>query len=149
MSTYVLLDAGPLGLASNPRGTPEALRCNQWLRNMLANGVRVVVPEISDYEVRRELIRRDAQNALKRLDGLKGMGYQPITTESMLLAARLWAECRNAGMPTADDSSLDADVILAAQAKVIENQGNEAVVATTNVGHLSRFISAKNWQDIS
>ena len=53
----VLLDAGPLELATNPRATSESLRCKQWLADLLSQTVRVVVPEITDYEVRRELIR--------------------------------------------------------------------------------------------
>jgi hypothetical protein len=28
------------------------------------------------------------------------------------------------------------------------NQGPEVVVATTNVGHLSRFVTAKTWDQI-
>ena len=53
----VLLDSGPLGLVTNPRATPENQRCKQWLVALLASGVRVLVPEIADYEIRRELLR--------------------------------------------------------------------------------------------
>lgn len=42
--------------------------------------------------------------------------------------------------PTADDKALDRDVILAAQATIISNQGEGIVIATTNVSHLTRFI---------
>jgi hypothetical protein len=55
----------------------------------------------------------------------------------MLLAAELWAQSRKAGKPTADPKALDGDVILAAQAKLLESGGNPVVIATTNVGHLS------------
>lgn len=47
-------------------------------------------------------------------------------------------------MPTADDKELDGDVILAAQAEQAD-----ALVATENVGHLSRFVDAQAWRDIS
>jgi hypothetical protein len=47
-------------------------------------------------------------------------------------------------MPTADDKELDGDVILAAQA---EQAG--ALVAAENIGHLSRFVDAQAWRDIS
>jgi hypothetical protein len=42
-----------------------------------------------------------------------------------------------------------ADVILAATALTISEQGYNTVVATTNVKHIGRFTIANNWQDIS
>jgi hypothetical protein len=36
-------------------------------------------------------------------------------------------------------------VILAAQAIWEVNAGNEVVIATTNVGHLSQFVDAREW----
>src|SRR3712207_1956012 len=57
MSRIVVLDAGPLGLASQPRGLPRADDCRDWIRDLDAAGVRVVAPEVADYEVRRELLR--------------------------------------------------------------------------------------------
>ena len=73
----------------------------------------------------------------------------PITTATMLLAAQFWAEIRNTGKPTADPKSLDGDVILAAQAKIEELNGNQVIVATTNVKHLSLFVDAREWQMIN
>ena len=61
----------------------------------------------------------------------------------MLRAAELWADARRRGKPTADPKELDADVILAAQA--IEAG---AIVATENVGHLSRYVTARHWSAI-
>ena len=54
-------------------------------------------------------------------------------------------------MPTADDNSLDADVIISAQYRLIDKEypGRYVVIATTNVKHLSRFTEAKAWQDIN
>lgn len=66
----------------------------------------------------------------------------------MLLAARLWAEARQTGQPTADAKALDGDVILSAQARLLCDETTEVVVATTNVGHLCRFIVALDWQSI-
>ena len=40
-------------------------------------------------------------------------------------------------------------MILAAQAILLANQGNEVVIATTNVGHLSQFVDAREWRSIS
>jgi hypothetical protein len=53
------------------------------------------------------------------------------------------------GKPTASDLSLDADVIIAAQAALLIDDGDAVTVATHNVSHLSRFVPAARWQDIS
>ncbi|HZC05280.1 MAG TPA: hypothetical protein VE338_06535 [Ktedonobacterales bacterium] len=146
----VLLDAGPLGLVTNPRATGESLRCKQWLVDLLSQGVRVIVPEIADYEVRRELIRARRMRGVAHLDQFKATaGYLPLTTETMMRAAELWAQARQQGQPTAPDRALDADVILAAQALLLAQHEREPVViATTNVGHLARFAPAQLWRDI-
>ena len=67
----------------------------------------------------------------------------------MLKAAEFWANARKQGQPTANNQSLDADVILAAQAFMISSQGEDAVIATTNVRHLTRFVPAKVWHEIT
>lgn len=146
----VLLDAGPLGLVTNPRATPESLQCQQWLVRLLAQGMRVLVAEIADYEVRRELLRAGRTRGLSHLDQFKATtGYAPISTDAMLQAAEFWAQARRQGQPTAPDLALDADAILAAQAVILARQtGDTVVIATTNVGHLSRFAPAQRWQDI-
>lgn len=89
------------------------------------------------------------------LDNLKSnIGYLPLTTKAMLQAAQFWAQVRQAGLPTADKLALDADVILAAQAATLSADawgmpGADIIVATVNVGHLSRFVTAMQWQDIA
>ncbi|MEG4234869.1 hypothetical protein QUA40_22615 [Microcoleus sp. Pol11C3] len=75
--------------------------------------------------------------------------YRPLTTEVMLLATQLWADSRRRGRPTAEPNSLDGDVILGAQAILEVNAGNEVVIATTNVGHLSQFVDAREGRLIS
>jgi hypothetical protein len=57
MSKVVLLDSSPLGLVTNPRMTDTALLCNEWLEALLVANVRVIIPEIADYEIRQELLR--------------------------------------------------------------------------------------------
>jgi predicted nucleic acid-binding protein len=144
MPEVVLLDAGPLGIASHPRPSPEILA---WISRLVAAGTELLVPEIADYEVRRELLRANRLRGVERLDELKAaLGYLPLTTGAMLRAAELWAEARRRGKPTASDASLDADVILAAQAYSM--QRNEVVVASTNPKHLGRFVAADYWQNI-
>lgn len=147
MKRIVLLDAGPLGLVTNPKQSPRSMVCNQWLQSLLSSGVRVMVPEITDYEVRRELLRARKTKGLQRLDDLvKVVEYLPLTTAVMRDAAQLWAQIRQLGKPTADRHALDGDVILAAQARSIP-VGN-VIVATTNVGHLVRLTQAALWTDV-
>jgi predicted nucleic acid-binding protein len=149
MTQIVLLDAGPLGLLTRSPRIPEAAACYTWLRTRLASGSRVLLPEIADYEVRRELLRLKARSALHRLDALHDETiYLPLTTPVMRRAAELWAQMRQQGTPTADPQALDGDVILAAQALAVPEPGDTAIVATTNVGHLGRLVPAARWQDI-
>jgi predicted nucleic acid-binding protein len=149
MSRLILLDSGPLGMATNPKAKGVPLECQQWLRSLLQKGEKIIIPEIADYEVRRELIRAGLLQSLRRLDNLKQtLEYVSIQTETMLLAANLWAEVRQAGQPTADPKALDGDVILAAQAHLLANDTTDVIIATTNVAHLSRFVTALDWQAI-
>jgi hypothetical protein len=149
MSLIVLLDAGPLGMLTNPKSSPENEACKNWLASLSYNGVEVVLPEIADYEVRRELLRAAKDRGLGRLDALKGMlEYAPITTAVMLRAAEFWATARKMGRQAADDASLDADMILAAQALALVGDGDETVIATTSVRHLALFAAARIWRDI-
>lgn len=152
MSRLVILDSGPLGLLAIPPDEPEALRCEQWPRGHVAARAEIVAPEVVDHELRRELIRLDRVRSLRRLDTLltnPSIFYVPITTRAMRLAAQLWAEARRAGRPTADRHALDVDVILAAQARLLADAGDNMVVATTNVRHLTRFVPAADWMTIA
>jgi len=147
----LVLDSGPLGLLSNPAHSTRGQEVREWAEARLTAGHRFVVPEIADYEVRRELLRANKQQGLKRLDQLTaGFGYLPLTTGMMRDAASLWADARNAGRPTAHDAALDGDVILAAQARNAPTRipAETVVVATTNAAHLSRYVDAREWSDI-
>jgi predicted nucleic acid-binding protein len=149
MNRIIVLDTGPLGLVTNPRASAENLRCNEWMQELLRAGCEVAIPEIADYESRRELLRVDKKEGVARLDQLKAtILYLPITTGAMLRAAEFWADVRKQGIQTADDKALDGDVILAAQAALLQNQSSRVVVATTNVKHLSLFVSADLWNQI-
>lgn len=149
MTQIVLLDSTPVGLITNPKATPLAFECQQWLRSLLDRGYHVILPEIIDYEIRRELLRVNKIKSIRRLDDLKSeIIYLPITTEVMLKAAQMWAQVRQQGKPTADDKALDGDVILAAQAILISSTKYPVIVATSNPKHLSLFVNARDWQDI-
>lgn len=150
MSRIILLDAGPLGLLSQPRPTPMSLACRQWAANLTTAGAHLHIAEIADYEVRRELLRARKRRGVERLNQLKAdFGYVAMTTATMLQAAAYWAQLRQQGMPTAPDLALDGDVILAAQAALLIGIGHDVVIATTNVGHLARLVPAEEWQKIA
>jgi hypothetical protein len=108
------------------------------------------LPEICDYEARRDAIRRNAIGAITQLDNMAAtLLYLPLSTPVMHSAASLWAEARNRGLPTADNKTLDADVILAAQVQLLaEATGDRVIVATDNIRHLAQFVEARSWQEI-
>ena len=150
MTRLILLDSGPLGMAVHPNAEGVTQSCQLWLNALLQNGEQVVIPEIVDYEVRRELIRAGLKRSIRRLDHLlETLDYLPIDTSMMRLASELWAQVRQAGLPTADSKALDGDVILAAQAIRSQTETIEVIIATTNVAHLARFTIAYDWQEIN
>jgi predicted nucleic acid-binding protein len=148
VARIVLLDSGPLGEVTHPESEKRgAIR--EWLFRLLEAGPYPRLPEIVDYEHRRALLRRDAHRQVESLDGFKRVfGYEPLTTEVMLTAAELWANARKRGLPTGTERELDVDVILAAQARVLEQASNRVIVTTTNPRHLSRFVDSRPWQEI-
>ena len=145
----VILDSGPIGLVTNPRPSAEGLACESWLDGLVAVGHEIVLPEIIDYEIRRELIRAKKRVGLQRLDDLKqDSTFLRVDSETLLKAAEFWAEARWRGQPTAHAPSLDIDVILAAQTWMVQNEGEFAVIATLNKKHLAQFVPAEHWKDI-
>ena len=148
MTRAVLLDSAPLGLLTAPPRRLDAQACLRWLAGLIAAGARVIVPEITDYEVRRELLRARKKGSVARLDALaQSAEYLPLTTTAMRRAAELWAQARHQGQPTAGDNTIDADMILAAQALTLGTP--DVVIATTNIGHLARFVPAELGQTLT
>lgn len=147
MTLHILLDSSPLGALSHP--TPD-VGIVQWAAACSAAGHKFYVPEVIDYEVRRELLRANKQAGISNLDTLKAVfRFLPITSPTMLLAADLWAKSRQGGQPTGDPKKLDIDVILAAQALTLGIPTGDLIVATSNAAHLSRFVPADLWSKIS
>lgn len=136
-----MLDSGVLGRVAHPKPSPEV---TAWVDRVEAARFHLIIPEIADYEVRRNYHLHGMVKSLGILDLLiTRLECVPINTSIMCRAARLWAEARLRGRPTADAKRLDADVILASQA--IEAS---ATVATDNVGHLSQFVAVRRWREI-
>jgi predicted nucleic acid-binding protein len=136
----LLLDTAVLGWICHPRKHADV---RQWFaESVQAN--EMLISEVSDYELRRELLRIGASRSLARLDELgRELRYLPVTTSTFRTAARLWAVSRGKGRPTADAHALDADVLIAAQALA-----EEAVVVTSNPKHFEGVVSALRWQDL-
>jgi predicted nucleic acid-binding protein len=152
MSLTIFLDAGPLGLLTNPKRPPHTVACLNWAVNMMTAGHRFIVPAIADYEVRRELERSNKVNGLAALDAWNSAypdRYLPLTDSALRLASKPWARARNEGTMTADPKELDADVVIAAQVLDTDIPTSEIVIATVNVGHLSLFAPAENWFNIT
>jgi len=152
MARLLFLDSGPLNLALTEPGGRSGDQLRAWLDRIESAGVWIYLPEIVDYEVRRECLRSRAGERVRRLNALKRQFvYLSLSTAVMLRAAELWAEVRQRGMPTADDRAIDADCILAAQVLTATGSGDVATVATTNVRHLARFpgIVAQEWAAIA
>ena len=91
MIRHILLDSFPLSAICQPIRNAGVQAIKHWTTNCLAAGHRLYIPEVIDYELRRELIRAGKTNSVFRLDGYKTtLRYLPITTEAMLRAADLW-----------------------------------------------------------
>jgi hypothetical protein len=152
MLKAVFLDSGPLGLVTQKKGVPTVDECRRWVDSLTLNGVLVIVPEIADFEIRRELIRTGKTPSVARLDAFSAAAidhYMPITTAAMRRAADIWADARNRGVPTADSRALDADVVLASQALTAGFAASEIIVASMNVRHISRYVNCELWSNIA
>src|SRR5215469_14237753 len=146
----VLLDAGPLGMITNPKSSPENEACKNWLERLASKGRH----SCNSRNCRLRSAPRIAPGRQRSRPWPPGRverhtGIAPVTTAVMLKAAEFWATARNAGRQSADDASLDADMILAAQAIALHRDNDEAIIATTNVRHLVLFCNARVWRDIS
>jgi predicted nucleic acid-binding protein len=129
----------------------ESQPVTEWLETLLITPIKIqiILPEIADYELRRKLLQliRKSQASPKSIGRLDDLGrlldYLPLDTETMHQAAELWAQSRSTGKPTAADQAIDGDVILAAQALAVNG-----TIVTTNRKHLSRYVSAKDYNEI-
>jgi len=147
MALHILLDSYPLGALTSPN---PVVGIYEWVKNCELTGHKIYIPEVIDYELRRELIRARKSNSIARLDRLKtALQFIPITSAAMLLAAELWATSRQTGFSTGDPKKLDIDVILAAQALTLGVPQNSLIIATSNVSHIARYAPAEIWSNIT
>jgi hypothetical protein len=151
----VFIDSSVLGIIANPNKIGEPNKCREWLYKLLSQGVYICSSEICDFEIRRNLIleyqKKPHLNSIQNLDKLQEIiSFLPIDWELLKEASTLWASARSQGIPTADNKSLDIDIIICSHWQKLKEKfpGRYIVIATTNVKHLSRFAEAKNWIDI-
>jgi len=141
MNRPLLLDANVLGKIVYPKKNDNIA---SRFADLLKRDIEFIIPEISDYEVRRGLLHKDIFKAVDRLNDLKKtLTYLPITTDAMLQAAELWAMARKQGKPTSDPKELDCDIILSAQTLLVDG-----IVITENIKHFSFFVEAKKLEEI-
>lgn len=147
----LLLDTGILGQLCHPAKATSA-PVAAWLARLLSSNdpqLQVILPEICDYELRRKLLHLIAKGqadprSLQRLDDLgKLIDYLPVDTDTLRKAAELWCQSRLRGRPTSSEPALDGDVILAAQATLVDG-----MIITSNRKHLSQFVTTKDWSEL-
>ncbi len=150
----VVLDTSPLGLLTQRPGHAAGDACKSWAADLNRFGCLFFVPEVADYELRRELLRHSNTAAVTRLEAFNANitgAYLPLVTSEVRLAAALWARVRNSGKTTAPPDALDGDALIAAQADTLDFAAfgmAGMVVATANPGHLSVLTTAVLWSDI-
>jgi len=136
----LLLDTAVVGEICHPRKYDDV---RAWFARAAA-AHEMLLSEVADYELRRELLRIDSRRSLDRLDELtRELRYIPVTTATWRAAARLWALQRKAGRVTAAEGGLDGDVLIAAQALA-----EDAVIVTPNTRHFESMVRAVTWQEV-
>jgi predicted nucleic acid-binding protein len=152
----VFIDSGVLGLLTNPKKEGRSAQCEDWLYSLLAKGVYVVTSDICDYEVRRSLllesVKKNSFQSLNNLDELRNIiDFLKLETDVIFNASQIWMEIRQSGKKTADDYSIDVDIIILAHWRLLSKQypSRYLVIATTNIKHFAGFAEALNWEDIN
>jgi predicted nucleic acid-binding protein len=136
----LLLDTAVVGEICHPRKYDDV---RAWFARVAA-AHEMLLSEVADYELRRELLRIDSRRSLGRLDELtREIRYIPVTTATWRAAARLWAVQRRGGRVTAAEGGLDGDVLIAAQALA-----EDAVIVTPNARHFDSMVRALTWQEV-
>ena len=152
MPRLLLLDSSVLAKVVRP-DLDDNKPVSATIQHLAADShFEICVPEIIDYELRRKLLhltqhphnpRKWAQDALVLLDRWVALSYAALTTETMRLAAQIWAQTRVKGELRSPETSLDIDAILAAQA----TQTGGAII-TTNEKHFRNIADVFDWTSV-
>lgn len=147
MATY-LLDTNIISSILNRKADSDSdsQRIKIKLQNVLRENATILISPVVYYEIIRELYRKDAPKQIEALVSLvSNFNWCDFSKDTWDTGAKLWAKCRNEGKPTTGssvlDKSIDADVLIAAQA--VEH---EAIVVTKNTIHFEYLhINYENW----
>ncbi len=82
--TRIILDSGPLGLSVHQSASLQRDACRDWIVAHSKAGDEFFVPEIVEYELRRELLRL---NHAKALDSLE-LFIETIPERRLLLTSK-------------------------------------------------------------
>lgn len=155
----VVLDTNILGVLATPNDSEsleregesrEVYYCTEWLYRLLSKGAQVVIPNICDYEIRRELIRISS-SSVEELNNLReSLDCYEVTFDVLEEAAEIWAESRKISQPNTQKENIDVDCIVAACCRVLEreNSGRVVILATKNIKDFQRTTNCALWQDI-
>lgn len=156
MPDVIILDTGPLSncvvhVARRQQTSSISQQCRQWIDDCEHSGRRILIPAVAYYEVLRSLELRGATSQIGRLKEfcLNGDRFMSLTTRHLESAAQLWAQERKEGKPSAGSESLDADVIITAQALSLGLPSSDYVIATTNPAHIAPFAPCDLWTNIN
>jgi predicted nucleic acid-binding protein len=148
----LLLDTNLLRRLCHPSSHADV---QEWYRGWLNYGraggdVEFVISAVADYELRRGYMYaldrcEDARQSLAHLDKLCHVWeVQQVSPRNFRDAARMWADARRGGFPTAEERAVDWDILIAAQAKE-----EPAIVVTSNEKHLTCYgVDARDWHKI-
>jgi predicted nucleic acid-binding protein len=151
----IFIDSNILGQLCSPNSTDDLAILENWFERSLSR-CTVVSSMVCDYEVRRGLLLTQKQgiiaSGLPLLDDLHQLiDFLPVDKTVWTLAVDIWARARASGQPTAGERNLDADMVICAtwQDLATRYPGQEVIIATTNIRHLSRFANVTKWEDLS
>jgi predicted nucleic acid-binding protein len=144
MKRVALIDSGPLNEIVKPQPSVDVSR---WLKFIDEKRIAIRVPEIIDYELRREIVLQcligtnDSYKSLHKLNKYRQTKRFISINPSVTLtdACEIWAKLREKGQGTSDNKNIDVDVILAAQAISMKNDFDEVIIVTGNLSDIQRF----------
>ena len=138
-------------LSEDEKLTKEIHQCTKWFERLLSKGARIIVSDICDYELRRELIRIKSKS-VQELDNLRDLiEFKSVTFAVLEKAAELWAEARYLSQSNKIKENIDVDCILAAQWCLLKEQypGRKVIIATKNIKDFQRGTDCDVWQNIT
>lgn len=145
----VVLDSLPLAELCRKKIKDEVGNLLLFLRNQK---ISLRVAEITEYELRRELLRSQRYRSDNRLNKFYLTNrIIPIDRLALIKASEIWAELRNLGIPTASNERIDIDTIMIAQSLTLKKDFQEVIILTSDPEDISRFcrygIRVWQWQD--